>query len=186
MSRTLHADVKAEIATNGFQIVSLIKIEFPSGDLLITDGARDTGYNGDVYIADGGVLKIGAVQESAALRVGTLSLTFSGVDNTTYPALFLTDDYMHAPITYWKAVQHDYHVLIGDPIMYFQGNLSGYKMSEKGKKSTVQVTCASHWANFEAVNGRRTNSNSQKIHFPTDDGFDFASVAVENILWGRT
>ena len=186
MSRTLHADVKTAIATNSFQLVSLIKIEFPTGDLFVTDGARDTGYDGDVYLADGGVLKIGSVQESAALRVGTLSITFSGVDNTTYPALFLTDDYMHAPISYWKAIQTDYHTLVGDPILYFQGNLSGYKMDEKGGKSTVSVTCASHWANFEAVNGRRTNSNSQQIHFPNDLGFDFASVAVENILWGRT
>ena len=47
------------------------------------------------------------------------------------------------------------------------------------------MSIASHWADFSKVEGRKTNTGSQQIFFPTDKGMEFAGLTVQDILWGK-
>ena len=42
-----------------------------------------------------------------------------------------------------------------------------------------------NWGDFEKVSGRRTNTNSQKLFFSSDKGFEFSGSSVKDIKWGR-
>jgi len=49
----------------------------------------------------------------------------------------------------------------------------------------VTLRIVSHWADFEKMNGRKTNNISQQRFFSTDVGMDFSSETVLDIKWGR-
>ena len=63
--------------------------------------------------------------------------------------------------------------------------MTGYSIEDSEDSSDVTVSAASHWKDFEKENGRRTNDNSQKIYFPSDEGFEFAAKTIKDLKWGR-
>jgi hypothetical protein len=75
--------------------------------------------------------------------------------------------------------------VIGDPILIFDGRISDFGIDDSDDSSIVEIVVSSHWANFDAINGRRTNHNSQQLHFSGDLGFEFASDTIQDIKWGR-
>ena len=54
-------------------------------------------------------------------------------------------------------------------IRLFDGKITGYQIREQEKTATLSIIVASMFADFERLNGRKTNPASQKLHFP-DDG----------------
>ena len=188
MSRGNHAAVTTELATDGFNMVSLLHLGFsvgsPEAGIYLTDAQFDVPYDGNTYLTSGHILKIGDVTESASMRVGTLNITLSAVDQT-YVSLFLSTDHIDLQLRYWKAILDDTYAIIGDPILYFDGRIGGFTINESASKSEIPFSSASHWANFDTIAGRKTNSNSQQIHFPGDLFFAFASQNQQNIPWGR-
>jgi hypothetical protein len=75
--------------------------------------------------------------------------------------------------------------LISDPFLLFDGRIENFNIEEDDNSSTVSISVASHWADFEKQKGRKTNTGSQKLHFPNDVGFDYASQAIQDIKWGK-
>jgi hypothetical protein len=75
--------------------------------------------------------------------------------------------------------------VVGDPILIFDGILTGYSIEDTEEESKVTVQMASHWKDFEKENGRRTNHNSQQLYFAGDEGFEFAPKSIKDLKWGR-
>lgn len=189
MTRSIHASVVTELAKDDFNLCTLVNFGFsvgsPEAPIVLTDADFDVTYGGVTYLTSGHIQTISGVSENYAIRVGTLNIVLSAVEQT-YVSLFLSTDHIDLRARYWKALLDDSYAVIGEPILMFDGRISGFKMSESATRSTLTVECASHWANFQTINGRKTNQNSQQIHFPSDLGFEFASHNVKDILWGRT
>ena len=189
MTRSISASVVTELANDDMNMVSLLYMGFAS-PIYLTDAGRDVDSGGNTYISSPHMLDIGNVQENADIRVGALTFTLSSVEQT-YAALFLTNDYIDVRVQYWKALLDDSWSLIGTALQMFDGRISGAKFADTdpasggGGKSKLMVECASHWANFETIAGRRSNDSSQKIYFPTDEGMEFASHSERDIVWGR-
>ena len=70
--------------------------------------------------------------------------------------------------------------------MLFKGRIESFSINESIKNSKVNVSIASHWSDFSKVEGRKTNTGSQQLHFSGDLGFEFASQTVQDIKWGRS
>jgi len=183
MTRAIHASVVTEFAKDDFNMVSLLFLDFTT-PIYITDAGRDVDSGGQTYDTSVHILNISSVSESADLRVGTLRIDLSGAEQT-YISLLLNNDYIDIQVKYYKALYDDTWTLIGDALLIFDGNISGFKIVDSGKKSMISIECASHWANFDTINGRRSNDSSQKIHFSTDDGMEFASHTERDIRWGK-
>lgn len=183
MARSIDASVITELAKDDFNWVSLLYLGF-SSPIYLTDAGRDVDSGGQTYTSSANMLSIGRVQEHADMRVGNLPIELSAADQT-YVSLFLSNDYIDVRVQYYKALLDDSWALIGSAVQVFDGRISGFKIDEKGSSSKITIDCASHWANFEAINGRKTNDSSQKIHFSTDEGMAFASHNVRDIRWGR-
>jgi len=183
MTRAIDASTIAELAKDDFNLATLIKLEFDT-PLYITDWDRSVTALSATWVSSPHFMSSGDVTETSDLRVNTVNITLSGVEQS-YISIFLSQDYIDKPIKFYRAVLDDSDVVIGSPILVFDGLMTGYDIEDTEDSSQITVNCASHWKDFEKENGRKTNDNSQKIYFPNDDGFEFAAKTIKDLKWGR-
>lgn len=184
MSRAINSATKAVFATNGFRLATLIRIDF-SSTLYLTDYGNDLTVTGlGTFINSPHFIEISDIKESGALKVNTLNFQLSGVEQS-YISIFLQQDYMDRRFRVWRAVIDADDEVIGDPFLYFDGRIVGFNIEDSDRDSIVNIEVASHWRDFEKIVNRKTNHNSQQVHFPGDMGFEFASKMVKDLRWGR-
>jgi hypothetical protein len=183
MTRLIDSATIAELAKDDFNLATLIRFDF-SSVLYLTDWDRDISALSATWNSSPHFLGVGDVKETSDLRVNTVDITLSGVEQS-YVSLFLSQNYIDVPARIYRAVLDDNDVVIGSPILVFNGVITSYDIQDSKSDSTVTVQIASHWKDFEKENGRKTNDNSQKIHFPNDEGFEFAAKTIKDLKWGR-
>ena len=183
MARTYAAATIAAIQAGGYRYAHLYNLDF-STPIYLTDGPRSIVFDGDTYIPSPHIIKVGKVSETESVRVGSWTVTFSAVDQT-YVSLFLSENYIDVRVRYYKVVLDSSNAIIGEPMLKFDGNITDFKGKESGTTSTIDMVCASHWANWDTTQGRLTNLNSQQVYFSTDMGFEFAPDDIKDIAWGK-
>ena len=184
MARGLTTAVNNELATDSLNPITLVYLGVSTGSRY-TDHYKDVTYDGNNYTASSVFLEASAVSESSEVEITNIQLTFSGADQTII-SLFLNNNYMNKDVEVYKGFLNDSQGLISDPFTLFKGKIESFSVDEEIQKSTVNITATSHWSDFERVQGRRTNTNSQQIHFAGDLGFDYASQAIAELRWGRS
>lgn len=184
MTRTVNAATITALESDNFRLAHLVKIEFTS-PILFTDYAHDIVDGSDTYNATGHPLAMASPSETRELRVNTISITVSAVDQS-YVSIFLTSDWINRRVLVKKAVVDSSGTIIGDPIVVFDGLLSQFQINEDEQEASVTMNIASHWADFERKAGRLTNNNSQQYYFSGDLGMEFAANSVKDIKWGRS
>lgn len=184
MPRGLTSAVKAELATNNFVMAHLIKLDFAS-PLYVTDYVSSLTSGGNTYLPIGNFLDIASPQETQELRVGTVNLTLSGVEQS-YITAFLTQSWINRKVFLDRAIiNQSTGAIIPDPFRIFEGQMTQFQITENDKKSDVVISISSHWADFNKKAGRHTNNNSQQFYFAGDLGFQYASSIIKDIKWGR-
>jgi len=185
MSRGIPQSVKNAFQDDGFYLATLIEMYRAGTRIAITDHQTPLTYASQQYAPSEYILEVGSTSESQELRINDMTLTLSGVGQD-YIASFLNNSNFSADIVriYRAVLNPDTDQVIG-AFVAFDGRISEYAISESESDSTVELTIASHWADFEKYNGRKTNQNSQQIHFPNDLGFQYASKIVKDLRWGR-
>ena len=86
----------------------------------------------------------------------------------------------------YKGFLNSSEAVIADPFLLFKGRIESFSIDESINNSNANIVVASHWSDFSKIEGRKTNTGSQQLHFPADKGFEFASQTVQDIKWGRT
>ena len=183
MTRGLTTAVNNELATDALNPVTLVYLNVGTG-LRFTDHYKDITYDGNTYTASSLFLKVSQVSESSEIDVGNISLDFTGADQTII-SLLLSNAYMDREVEVYKGFLNASQVVIADPFLLFKGRVESFNLDEDLDSSDVQIIVASHWADFDKVRGRKTNTNSQQLYFAGDLGFDYASQTVQDIKWGR-
>tara|TARA_X000001388_G_C2209695_1_gene114642 strand:- start:537 stop:1091 length:555 start_codon:yes stop_codon:yes gene_type:complete len=184
MARTLTTAVKNELATNSLQPINLLFLNVSTG-LRFTDHYKNVTYDSNTYTASSLFTKLSSVTESSEIQVSNITVTFTGADQTI-TSIFLSNDYIEKEAEIYKGFIGSNEAVIADPFLLFKGRIESFSISETLKDSKVNISIASHWADFSKVEGRKTNTGSQQIHFPNDLGFEFASQTVQDIKWGRS
>lgn len=183
MSRTIDAATLAELSSDGLRLAKLVQMDFTSV-IRLTDYGRDVTALSQTWSASDHFLGISEAVETSELRINSLTIQLAGAEQT-YISQFLNNDYHDIRTRVWFAFLDSSDAVIGDPILTFDGRISDFILAESEERVTIEISVASHWANFEATNGRRTNHNSQQLHFAGDDGFEYAADTVDDIKWGR-
>lgn len=183
MSRGIHADVITELAKDSFNTAHLISIDFET-KIYLTESQIDITYGGNTYVSSSALNGISNVSETSDVQVGTLTINLSGVSQE-YIAILLGQTYIDKQVIISRVLLDDVHDIIGTPIIVYDGRIQSYSITDGVSSSSIALVAASHWADFEKKSGRRTNDNSQKIHFKTDKGFEFAPNTVRDLKWGR-
>lgn len=171
------------LASDSLRLATLIKLDFPTPRYL-TDYGQNISYGGNNYQASSHILSIGDAQETGGVKVNSMDITFSAVEQT-FVSLFLTSNHINVRVLIERAVLDDNDDVIGDPIAFFDGRIVSFDIEDSGNDSEIIVEIASHWQDFDKVQNRKTNSKSQNFWFPDDKGFEYAASTITNLKWGR-
>lgn len=183
MARTINASTLTALQADSVRLAHLVRLGFTS-ELFITDYGHQITYDSNNYLAASHFLSLDSSQETQDLRVGSMSIMLSAVDQS-YVSIFLNQEYVNRRARIWLAVLNASGQIIGDPIKTFDGEITGYQLSNSKDSAVVNIQIASHWADFERKNGRFTNPNSQQYYFPSDTGMRFAAESIKDIKWGK-
>ena len=184
MSRGLSSGITDALASNGFRLATLIYIEVGNSVYRMTDFGVDlTDLDLQFYTSSADVIDIASVSETGALKVNSFDLVLSGA-NQAFISAFLQNDYIDKRALIKRAVVSPQNEVTGS-FVFFDGRISSFKIEDSESDSKISISIASHWSDFEKVNNRKTNLNSQKVHFPSDLGFEYASKVVKDLRWGR-
>ena len=184
MSRGLGTAITNELAKNGFKLATLISVNVGNSTFNITDyGVQLTDTDSTVYLDGASVINISDVSETGALKVNSFDLTLTGADQTFISA-FLQNDYIDKQAIIRRAIVSGTNTVI-DSFIYFDGRITTFSIDDTETESSMAIEIASHWADFEKLNNRKTNLNSQQIHFPNDIGFEYAANTTKDLRWGR-
>jgi hypothetical protein len=183
MSRSLNASVITEIAKSSVTMCHLIKMDLSVAQYM-TDAAFDIAYDGNTYTSSNYFMSMGSVEESSDVRVGSINIELSSVGQT-FTSAFLSYPYIGKQVIIYRAFLNSTGSIIGVPVVMYDGRIDGFDMTESDGESSLNVSVASHWSDFEKKAGRYTNTNSQELFFTGDKGFDFAAQSVKDIKWGK-
>jgi len=183
MARSLDASVVTEIAKESVTMCHLVKMSLSVAQYM-TDAAHDISYDGNTYESSEYFVSMDAVDESSDVRVGSLNIELSSVGQT-FTSAFLTYPYIGKQVVIYRAFLNATGSIIGAPVVIYDGRIDGFDMNETEGESSITVSIASHWSDFEKKAGRYTNSNSQDLFFTGDKGFEFAAVSVKDLKWGK-
>ena len=184
MPRVTDSSTIAALSSDSIRLATLIKLDFPT-PVYLTDYGQNITYGGNTYQASSSILSVGESTETGGIKVNSMSLELSGVEQS-FVSLFLTSDYMNKQVLIDRVVLDDQDDVIGQSITYFDGRITSYEISDSGSDSEISVEFASHWQDFEKVQNRKTNSKSQNFWFPDDKGFQYASsIETRSLKWGR-
>ena len=184
MARSLTTAVKNKLATNKLNPVTLIYLGIASGSRY-TDHYKDISYDSNTYTASSLFLGSSEVSEESNVAVDSITIAFTGADQTII-SLLLNNAYMDKEVEIYKGFLDSDQALIDNPFLIFKGNIESFSLEETEESSQVSISVSSHWADFEKLKGRKTNTSSQELYFADDLGFDFASQSVQNIKWGKS
>jgi len=183
MTRTVNATTLTALQSDQVRLAHLVRFDF-STTLFLTNAPFPITYDGDTYLAAGHFLSLDTTQETQDLRVGSMTINISGVDQS-YLSIFLNQEYVNRRARVFLAILDADGAIQGDPIKTFDGEIVGYSLQDSKNSSVINMKVASHWADFERLNGRRTNQNSQQYYFPNDTGMRFAAESIKDIQWGK-
>lgn len=183
MARSLNASVVTEIAKDSVTMCHLLYMGLSTAQYM-TDAAFDIDYSSNTYTSSSYLLSMGTVEESSDVRIGSISIDLSSVSQA-FTSIFLTYPYIGKQVIIRRAFLDSTGSIIGDPVVIYDGRIDGFDMNESQTESTISVSVASHWSDFEKKAGRYTNTNSQELFFTGDKGFEFAALTVKDLKWGR-
>jgi hypothetical protein len=185
MPRLLSTTLRSHLEGTQFILVQLVDIATASGTQRFTDCFFDVTYDSNSYSAQGSFLGIGTAEESNEVIVGKTQISLSALE-TSNITTFATSAIINKAVTIRLAFLNptDYSI-IGDPVIVFKGKIQSYAVNDAKKTSTIVLEVASTFANFEKLNGRKTNQGSMQREHPNDFGFEFSDQTVADIPWGR-
>ena len=145
------------------------------------------------YQGTGNLLSFDTVQESTDLQISSLNIGLTGVDRT-FTAALLSYEYLDQPIKVYRVFLDESEQVTHDPMLVFSGNIDTPVITDNPSEgvSTISLSAASTFVDFERKNGRKTNESEQELYrsinniSEADTGFEFNADTDKEIYWGRT
>ena len=187
MDRGSTGAFQTEIVKSANKPFHLVKLSFDDVSYFLSDAYIPVTYDSNTYTPTGSFLAFSDIVETNEANIETISISLSGVD-TTYVNLFLTGGYLDRTVQIYKAFLDSNDALVSDPLLIFDGRLNNPVIKEdvEAGTSTVAVQASSLFVDFDRINTRFTNNESQQSFFAGDTGFRFSSVVVKELNWGMT
>ena len=196
MARSYSTALQDEFKRAKFIAVDLVELYITDANgnadtQYLTNAAFDIDYDGNTYTANGDFLGFSKVSEDFDVRVGKFSIYLSALNNT-----LLNKVYQYNPEGKRVAIRKaflDFDPMTLDivdtPILIFDGIIYNLIITESEATASLQIDCATLWADFERTNGRKTNNNSNWLFqrgLERDTGFEQSGyVGNTEFKWGR-
>ena len=184
MPRGLSSAVKTKLASGKFTMAHLVKLELNT-TYKYTDYAVNIVDGSDTYVPNGFLHGIGAIAETATINIGSIDIAVSSATQTILSDV-LTNGHLNRNVTIKRTIlDTDDTVVTSGTFQIYAGYIEGMSITDRQGDSIINFAVANHWADFQRIEGRRTNDSSQQHFFDGDKAFEFTSQAGKKLYWGN-
>jgi len=181
MPRSLSTALQTQVSAQQTKTAFLVELNL-STVIRLTDFYRNVSYDSNVYEAGGSFLTVDTTTETGQLQVNDIDLSFSNVTDQVRQLVrngAFTDKVVNIYIAYFD-VNED---IVG-AINYFTGQIKNVNITENIDSSILNMTVASHWANWNLTKGRHYSDESQQSVYSGDRGLEYATQTKSDVRWG--
>ena len=184
MPRGLSSAVKTKLASGKFTMAHLVKLELNT-TYKYTDYSVNIVDGSDTYVPNGFLHGIGAIAETASINIGSIDIAVSSATQTILSDV-LTNGHLNRNVTVKRAIlDTDDSVVTSGTFQIYAGYIEGMSITDRQGDSVINFAVANHWADFQRIEGRRTNDSSQQHFFDGDKAFEFTAQAGKRLYWGN-
>ncbi len=181
MPRSLSTDLQTQVSSTATKTAFLVELNL-SSTIRLTDWYSDVTYNSNSYEAGGSFLTVDSTTETGQLQVDEVNIAFSNITNQVR-ALVEDGSFTDKTVEIYLAYFNENETVVG-AINYFTGKVRSVSIQENIEDTTLKMTVASHWANWNLTKGRHFTDESQQDFSTGDKGFEFASQVKDDVRWG--
>lgn len=181
MPRSLSTDLQTQVSSTATKTAFLVELNL-SSTIRLTDWYTNVIYDSNSYEAGGSFLSVDSITETGQLQVDEINLGFSNVTDQVR-SLVQDGAFTDKTVDIYLAYFNDDETIVGS-INYFTGQIRNIGINENLNESTLQMTVASHWANWNLTKGRHFSDESQQSFSTGDKGFEFATQVKADVRWG--
>lgn len=189
-----YPDIRNEYSRDHNFAVDLIELETVTSTgaadpVRICSGMIDIEYLSNTYTAQGEFLGYTNIQENYDVKVGKITVSLSGLSND-FVSRFSSIDQVGQKVTVSKVFLdlNTLDIVSNHAIIMYKGEIVNTSIQESAETCSVAVECASVFADFERLAGRKTTdwSNWYFQDAQYDTAFEKAGfVGQTEFLWGR-
>lgn len=194
--KSFPSTLQDEFKRNKFIAVDLVEIYMvtPNGQndfIFLTNAGFNIQFNNNTYTAQGDYLGFSSVGEDFDVKVGKFSIFLTAINVALVNKLYGKDFEGRRVVIRKAFLDFDPMTLsiVDQPILIFDGIIYNIIITETATTASLQVECATLWADFERVKGRKTNNSSNHLFqrgLTRDTGFEQSGyVGNTEIKWGR-
>ena len=171
-NRGLSAGAIAALGGKTVEFYHLLRLDF-STPLYFTNAPHDINYNDggglQTYTSSANLIKIPVITESLKIKPQASNIGLSGAAASNIILMLTEDKGADVYIT-------RYLPSLDEGFLIFKGFTDSYSTSEDAQKgtSTVNLSVANHWTNWEATSGTFLSDAEQQRLYPGDLGLEFS------------
>ena len=182
MPRSLSTDLQAQVSSSAVRTAFLVELNL-STTIRLTDWYTNVTYDSNSYEAGGSFLSVNTTTETGQLQVNEINIGFSNITDDVRALVqdgSFTDKTVDIYIAYFGSAES----IVG-AINYFSGQIRNVSIQEDIESSVLNMTVASHWANWNLTKGRHYSDESQQSFSSGDKGMEFATQVKSDVRWGK-
>lgn len=181
MPRSLSTDLQTQVSSTATKTAFLVELNL-SSTIRLTDWYSNVTYNSNSYEAGGSFLSVDSTTETGQLQVDEINLGFSNITNEVR-SLVQDGAFTDKTVEIYIAYFNENETIVG-AINFFTGQIRNVSIQESIDNSILNMTVASHWANWNLTKGRHYSDESQQSFSTGDKGFEFATQVKSDVRWG--
>ena len=182
MPRSLSSALQTQVSSTATKTAFLVELNLTS-TIRLTDWYSNVTYDSNSYQAGGSFLTVDSITETGQLQVNEINIGFSNVTDQVRSLVEngeFTDKTVDIHLAYFDASES----IVG-AINYFTGQIRSVSINENISGTILNVTVASHWANWNLTKGIHFSDESQQAFSSGDRGMEFATQVKDDVRWGK-
>ena len=181
MPRILSTDLQTQVSSTATKTAFLVELNL-STTIRLTDWYTNVTYDSNSYEAGGSFLSVESTTETGQLEVNEVNIGFSNITNQVR-SLVEDGEFTDKTVEIYIAYFNENETIVG-AINFFTGQIRNVSIQESIDNSILNMTIASHWANWNLTKGRHYSDESQQSFSTGDKGFEFATQVKSDVRWG--
>ena len=181
MPRSLSTALQTQVSSTATKTAFLVELNL-SSTIRLTDWYTNVTYDSNSYEAGGSFLQVDSTTETGQLQVDEINLGFSNITNEVR-SLVQDGAFTDKTVDIYIAYFNENETIVG-AINFFSGQIRNIAIQENINDSTLSMTVASHWANWNLTKGRHYSDESQQAEYSGDRGLEFATQVKSDVRWG--
>ena len=181
MPRSLSAALQTQVSSTATKTAFLVELNL-STVIRLTDWYSDVTYDSNNYEAGGSFLQLIQQLKQVSYKLMKLTLGFSNITDQVRSLVqdgAFTDKTVDVYLAYFNSDE----TIVG-AINFFTGQIRNVSINENIDSSNLNMTVASHWANWNLTKGRHFLTNHNNLLALVIGVWSLLVTVKEDVRWG--